>query len=281
MRKITVRADFSGVLPTAPYANNRPGFTAEESFEFEGTAAEAVAVIEARQKELQDICYSNFEKEAEKARILKIQQDLKNFRFYEINGEKYPSCTSILNYDSDFFCESDDLKQYASQGNLIDAEVRNFVKTGKFVPSSELQECIADRFIIKTGSLKLSLEPCAFPAFLEKFPIKNLRSIETAIFNKEHRYAGTPDLIGEYEGLETLVSIKRTFDPKKNFIQESAYSKCIGMENIKQMMVVELKPEADGGNKCGYGKPRVSQDIDKYFELFLMKRRGFKKIYGV
>lgn len=281
MRKITVRADFSGVLPTAPYANNRPGFTAEESFEFEGTAAEAMAVIEARQKELQDICYSNFEKEAEKARILKIQQDLKNFRFYEHPSGKLPSSTSIINYDSDFFCDNDELKQYCAQGNLFDAEVRNFVKTGKFLPSSELQECIADRFIIKTGGLRLSLEPCAFPAFLEKFPIKNLKSIEKPVFNLEHRYAGTPDLTGECEGLPTLVSIKRTFDPKKNFIQEASYAKCGGMEHIKQMMVVELKPEADGGNKCGYGKPRVSQDIDKYFELFLMKRREFKKIYGV
>ena len=108
-----------------------------------------------------------------------------------------------------------------------------------------------------------------------------MRSIEEPIFNPKHRYAGTPDLLGTYNGLKTLVSIKRTENEVDNLIQESAYAKCEGMEDVKQMMVVEMKAEADGGNKQGFSRPAVTTDVAKYRELFLRKRSDVAKIYGV
>ena len=226
------------------------------------------------------------EAEALKAKIIKVQEDLKNFRFYETDeGEKYPSVTSITNYDKDFHSTDEDLKIYCAQGNIIDAEIRNFVKTGVYKSSSELLECTADRFILKSRALStgkmLSLDGWNFQGFLEKYPITNLKSIEEPVFNRKHRYAGTPDLVGIYNGLGTLVSIKRTKSEVDNLIQESAYAKCENMGEISQMIVVEMKSEQDGGNKCGYSKPIVSTEIDKYFELFLRKRSEVLKIYGV
>lgn len=281
-RKIVISSSYSGVIPVAEYANARPGFSAQEEFEIEfSDKKELDMIIEERQRELMAICLQNFTQEADKARIQKIKNDLKNFRFYTVDGEEFPSVTSIQNYDKVFEVSDSDLRQYASQGNIYDAEVRNYIKTGVFKPSSELLECTADRHIIKTGSLQLSLEPCKIVEFLEKFPIKKLRVHEEPLVNRQYRYAGVPDLIGEYDGLETLVSIKRTKNPKENFIQESAYAKCEGMGKIKQALVIELKNEADGGNKCGYAKPSVTQELDKFFELFLYRRNEVKKIYGV
>lgn len=287
-RKIRVEASFSGVLPTASYANMRPGFLASMEFEQEFKSNdEYLLAVEQSQQELQIVCFQNFEREAEKAKIIKIKQDLKNFRFYPVPNmdEEWPSVTSIAGYDKDFFVSDEDLKIYSAQGNIYDAEIRNFVRTGIWKDSSELLECTADRFILKTQKLangkNLSLDSCKFREFLEKYPITDLVSCDTAVFNRQHRYAGTPDLIGTYNGLKTLVSIKRTKSETDNLIQESAYSKCEGMEDIKQMMVVEMKNESDGGNKQGFSKPLVSTEMDKYFELFLMKRSEVKKIYGV
>lgn len=281
-RKITLSASYSGVIPVAEYSNARPGFSAQEEFEIEfSEKSELDFIVEERQRELMALCLKNFTTEAEKARIQKIKNDLKNFRFYQVDGEEFPSVTSIQNYDKTFECTDEELRQYCSQGNLYDAEVRNYIKTGVFKPSSELLECTADRYIVKKGSLQLSLDPCNIVGFLEKYPIKNLRVHEETLVNRRYRYAGVPDLIGEYDGLETLVSIKRTKNPKENFIQESAYSKCEGMENIKQALVIELKSESDGGNKSGFSKPSISTELDKYFELFLYRRNEVKKIYGV
>lgn len=286
LRKIRVESSYSGVLPVASYSNLRPGFSAAMEFEQEFKSEdEALLAIEGAQQKLNGICYQAFESEAIKARVLKVQEDLKNFRFYPIDGESFPSVSSINSYDKDFFVGDEDLKIYAAQGNIIDAEIRNFVKTGIYKPSSELLECTADRFILKSRALssgkRLSLDGWNFQGFLEKFPIKNLVSIEKPIFNRKYRYAGTPDLVGEFNGIKTLVSIKRTKSETDNLIQESAYAKCEGMEDVKQMMVVEMKSEEDGGNKQGFSKPIISTDIDKYFELFLRKRSDFLKIYGV
>ena len=284
-RKITISSSYSGVLPVAAYANARPGFSAQEEFEIEYTdKAKLDLVIEERQRELMGICLQNYSQEAEKAKIQKIKNDLKNFRFYKVGDEEFPSVTSICNYDKDFFMGDDDLKICAAQGNIIDAEIRNFVRTRVYKQSQDLLECTADRFILKSRALStgkmLSLDGWNFQGFLEKHPIKNLISCEMPVANKKWRYAGTPDLIGEYNGLKTLVSIKRTKSETDNLIQESAYANCDGMD-IQQMMVVEMKSEMDGGNKCGYSRPIVSNEIAKYFELFLRKRSEVLKIYGV
>ncbi len=287
-RKIKVEASFSGVLPTGSYANMRPGFTASMEFEQEfQTNGEVNLCIESAQQELQAVCYQSFEREAEKAKIAKVKEDLKDFRFYPVPefNEEWPSVTSIAGYDKAFFVSDDDLVLYCAQGNIIDAEIRNFVRTGIYKKSSELLECTADRFILKTRKLSsgktLSLDGWDFQGFLAKYPITEMVSVDKPVFNKKHKYAGTPDLRGVYNGLKSLISIKRTKSETDNFIQDSAYAKCEGLEDIKQIVVVEMKSEMDGGNKQGFSKPLVTTEIDKYFEIFLRKRSDVKKIYGV
>lgn len=285
-RKIRVEASYSGVLPVASYSNLRPGFSASLEYEQEFASEEEMRLaIEGSQQELNSICYSAFESEAVKARVLKIQEDLKNFRFHEIDGEKFPSVSSINSYDTDFFVGEEDLKIYAAQGNIIDAEIRNFVRTGEYKESKDLLECTADRFILKSKKLSsgklLSLSGWNFRGFLEKYPIENLVSMEKVVYSKKHRIAGTPDLLGKYNGLKTLVSIKRTKSETSNFTQDAGYSLCDGLEDVEQIMVVEMKSEEDGGNKQGFSKPLITTDVARYRELFLRKRSDFLKIYGV
>lgn len=286
-RKIKVEASYSGVLPVASYSNLRPGFLASMEFEQEfQTEDEVQLAIEGAQQKLNEICYTAFENEALKAKVIKIQDDLKGFRFHETpEGDKFPSVTSVCNYDKDFFVGDEDLKIYAAQGNIIDLEIRNFVRSGEWRDSKDLLECTADRFILKNKALSsgkmLALSGWNFKGFLEKYPIENLVSMDKVFFSHKHKIAGTPDLLGKYNGLKTLVSIKRTKSETDNLIQEAGYSLCEGLEDVEQFMVVEMKAEEDGGNKQGFSKPILTTEIARYRELFLRKRQEVFKIYGV
>jgi hypothetical protein len=284
-RTIKVSAGFSGKIATGSFQNMNPSFFAEETFEIDDgcvvvndllmqqcSGPNPLKMIKERQIELQAICYANFEQEAHKAKIRKIQEDRKDFRWY---GE-YPSVTSILGYDADFFVEDNDLKQYASQGNIIHAQVAEFIKTGEWKSPDKIEGTTPDLFILKTGSLSLSLDGWDFPAFLKKYPLTGMKN-GNALINDAHQYGGTYDLEGIYSEIPTLCDVKRTTDKVKNLMQMAAYSKCSGMEHIKQIMVIPLNDKTDQG----FSKPTVSVEIDKYFELFIAKRKEFKKVYGI
>ena len=276
-RKIKVEASFSGVLPTGSYANSRPGFLASMEYEADfATEAEVSMNIELAQQELQGICYKNFQSEANRAKVMKIQEDRKDFRFYTLpNGEEVPSVTSILNYDSDFLMDEGELKQYASQGNIIHAQVAEFIKGGVWKVPQDIEGIAPDLFILKSGNLKLSLDGWDFQAFLKKYPMENMENGES-VFNEKERYAGTPDGFSVVGGISTIFDIKRTPEKVKNFMQMAAYAKASGRA-IQQMMIIPLNDKTEQG----FSKPIVSTDIDKYFELFLFKRREFKKVYGI
>lgn len=252
-------------------------FSASEEFEFDGDDVVVGDVISTRQQELQAICYQNFEMEANKAKILKIQEDRKDFRFYKLpNGEEVPSVTSILNYDSEFLMDSEELKQYASQSTINHVRVEEYIKTGIWKDPKDIEGITADMFILKKGNLGLDYDSCDFPEFVKKFNVKDLKN-GSLLLNEKERYGGTSDGECTYEGIPTIFDIKRTADKTKNFQQMSAYAKCSGMEHIKQMMIIVLNDKTERG----FSKPIISTDINKYYELFQFKRREFKKVYSI
>lgn len=274
-RKIKISAGFQGVIPTGSYQNSRPSFNAEEEFEFDGDDMEANLIHEVRMEELYQICREKFNSVAEQERIEKVKNDRKDFRFYMKEGVEYPSVTSILNYDSDFLVSEDELKQYASQGNIIHAQVGEYIKSGLWKSPKDIEGTTPDLFILKSGSLQLSLDGWDFLAFLKKYPMENLRNGEPVI-NEKEKYAGLPDGYGTFNGVASIFEIKRTPEKTKNFMQMSAYAKASN-EKVEQMIIIPLNDKTEQG----FSKPIISTDIEKYFELFLYKRREFRKVYGV
>lgn len=274
--KIKVGSGFSGVISTGSYQNSRPSFNAEVEFEIEGDQDQVIFAVEAMQEELYKVCREKFNNVAEQEKIEKIKSDRKDFRFYEKDGVQLPSVTSILNYDSDFLIDENELKQYASQGTINHVRVEEFIKTGLWKSPKELPNIIPDLFILKSGSLQLDPDSCDFPELLKKFPLKELKNGQV-LYNEIDRYAGTYDGECIYEGAPTIFDIKRTADKTKNFQQLAAYASCKGMEHIKQMMIIVLNDKTERG----FSKPIISTDISKYQELFLYKRKQFKRVYGV
>lgn len=273
--KIKVSSGFQGVIPTGSFQNSRPSFNAEVEFEVD-TKEEVALAVEVMQAELYQICREKFDNVAEQEKIVKIKNDRKDFRFYQKDGQEYPSVTSILNYDSDFLVPDDELKQYASQSIINHVRVEEFIKTGEWKSPKDLPNVVPDLFILKSGSLQLDSDSCDFPELLKKFPLKELKNGKI-LFNNKERYAGTYDGECTYEGVPTIFDIKRTADKTKNFQQLAAYASCSGLEHIKQMMIVVLNDKTERG----FSKPIISTDISKYQELFLFKRKEFARVYGI
>jgi len=194
-RKIKISSSFSGVVATGSYENSRPGFAVEEEFDFEGDNSVIDSVIQTRQEELHVICYERFKEVEQQMVVERIQKERKDIRFYETPVGKLPSVTSIINFDSDFFMDEQELQQHASRGSITHARVAHYISTGKWVPAKELSECWTDIVIVNKGNLQLEANVGDFPGFLAKYPINDIKnSVEG--YNEEFGYAGTPDLTG-------------------------------------------------------------------------------------
>ena len=279
--KVKISAGFSGVIATGSYANARPSYSAEVEFEIaddEDLKISLVnAIINKHQKDLQEICYRNFKQDEQTQTIERIQRERKDFRIY---AGGFPSVTSILNWDADFWVTAIELQQYASQGSLIHAQVAEYIKTGEWKPVEKIDGTWSDLVIIKKGELQLPITGWSFPDFLKKYPVEKMVCGES-IVSKEYKFGGTPDIsVCYYEGKKTLADVKRTPQKLKDFKQIAAYiimEEENGESPYEQMMIIVLNDKT----KQGFSKPIISTEISQYKKMFLVDRKNFKKRYGI
>ncbi len=284
-RKIKISGNVSGVIATGSYANLRPSFTWEEEFEMD-TEPEGLneqdKLIQQRRQQLYDMSFSLLKQAENTALIERIAREREDLRFKEDpkTGKVSPSVTSIIGFDADFFVSAEDLKQYASQGNVIDARVKHYIATGAWAQAKYIPGTWVDLLILKKGSLGLSDDAGDFPAFLDKYPIEAMQTKERlfskdGMFNGELDFIGVPDFKGA-EKIDTVFDVKRTPDKVKNGMQLSAYCKMMGFD---QGIIVPLNDKTGQG----FSKPVVysSKLLEGYFEMFLQKRENFKKRYGI
>ena len=285
--KIKVSSSFGGVISSGSYENARPSFSAELEYDFpeQASVADMTNSVHENQTHLHAICYQQFKEVEQQMIVERINKERKDIRFRKApNGKLYPSVTSVLNYDADFMIPDYQLQQYASVGNITHARVREYISTGKWVEPKDLKECWGDIVIITKGDLGLGISEGNFPAFLEDYPIEEMKNGE-AIFNDEYEYCGEYDFIGIPKGgkwaklgaepVPTVFDCKRTIDEEKNFCQESAYAKCLG-DKYKQIITVPL----NGKTKQGFSTPVVSQKLEYYFTIFTNKRKSFRQRFG-
>ena len=280
--KIKVSASYTGVLPTAPYANARPGYAAEVEFESEnGTLEEAL--ISETQKRLQEVCYTNFKNDESKAIVERINRERLEFKFYYLDdGTPVPSVTSVLGVDKDWFVEAEALRLLASEGSVRHAVIAEYIKTGKMPDDPAKIDGVEFEWMLckKAG---IDINGLGFLSFLEKYPLGKMENGEKVI-SAEYRYGGTPDFWcvpeanekEEIKAVLTCCDVKRTADVHENMMQIAAYIKA-SSRDIQQMLVIPINDKT----KQGWSKPLVSAAVDKYFGMFLKKRENFKKRYGI
>ena len=276
--KVKISAGFSGVIATGSYQNARPSYGAEVEFEMADENKDKLRdTVNEVQKNLQKICYRNFKQDEQTQTVERIQRERRDFRIYNDN---YPSVTSILNWDADFWVTAIELQQYASQGSLIHAQVAEYIKTGEWKPVEDIEGTWSDLVIIKKGELQLPISGWSFPDFLKKYPIEKMECGQPVI-SKEHKFGGTSDIrVCYYEGKKTLADVKRTSQKLKDFKQIAAYiiaEEENGESPYEQMMVIVLNDKT----KQGFSKPIISTEISQYKKMFLVDRENFKKRYGI
>lgn len=297
-RVIEISSSFTGKISTGQFENEQPYFSAKEIIELDESnipeefQTNVNQLIESRQNELKTICYNQFKQHAEIAYQDKIAKAYSNIRFYDAgNGQKYPSVTSIIGMDEDFFIPQEELAQYAARGTIIHKQIELFLKDGIWRQARDIPEVAFQVMTVVKGSLGLSFDDVNFINFYKDYPFLTVWQ-EKEIINHEHKYAGRLDLMviiesknpGKWDKIEgiqfdvpTILDIKTstTLDKVKGFTQQAAYAKTD--ESIKQIGLIHLNKE----NVCGYGKPQITNKIDHYWSIFLNKRELFNKRYGV
>lgn len=293
-RTIEIAASFTGKISTGSFENESPFFSVKEILELDDIQDAQVddGDIEARQKELQAMCYGQFKRHAEQAYAERISKLYKEIRFYDgKDGLKYPSVTSILNMDEQLFISPDELSQYAARGTVIHKQAEIFLKTGEWKSPKDIAEVAPCYLTVIKGSLGLDMEDVDFRGLIKEYPIKPV-ILEGVAINHEYRYGGRFDILclieasnagkwAKVEGIKfdvpTLLDIKTgaTLDKTKGFTQQAAYAKATDV--VQQIGLLHLNKE----NKCGYSAPVTSTNLDRYWALFAKKREDFKNRYAI
>lgn len=265
IKEITV--GLSGVIPVAAYENLRPSF----SITVEPIDGEEPEKIIAS---LQQYLHTVFEGESNRGKADLIDKQYSNVRFYEKDGKKYPSVTSILNWDKEWRVTDDELRQYASRGNIVEAIVEQFLKTDKWIDPMQIPELKEDVSVLMSGSLMFTWEKCSHKAFMKTYRDKiKVEAFQQTVFNDEAMYAGTYDLLGDFDAIRSIMDTKTgVFDMR----QLAAYAIC--EKDIKQLVVLPVGPT---DNKSGYKRPVVCDTVQKEFAEFLKARAKFKQRFGV
>ncbi len=288
-KTLEICASFSGKVSTGTYENSAPFYSVKEIIEDCNYTDEE---IRTRQSELQKICTNQFNNCAEILYQEKVAKAYQNIRFYDIpNGQKYPSVTSVIGMDDNFFMPADELAQYGARGTVIHKQIEIFLKTGEWKQPRDIPEVAFQVMTVIKGTLGLCLDDVNFVNCYKDYPFKVLEQEKTVI-NHEFKYAGRFDIKGVIEStnkgkwdkidgvqfdVPTQIDFKTsaTLDKAKGLTQQAAYAKCD--DTIKQIALIHLNKE----NVCGYAKPAVSTKLEHYWSIFLNQRDKFRTRYGV
>ena len=136
-----------------------------------------------------------------------------NKHFYSINGEKFPSITTILHSFPNPSIEAwkkrtsnwEDIQNESFKvGNLLHGIIERYLKNEKLTDD--------DSFYL-FNNLKPELDK-----------IDNIQAQETRLYHKDLKIAGTVDLIGEYDGILSVCDFKNSRKAKKDWMfKKSGY----------------------------------------------------------
>ena len=271
VKEITV--SLGGVIPSEAYGNYRPGYSMTVQ-PINGESPEKVF------SDCEQFLRTMFDNLANRVKADDIDRTYAQLRFYQRNGKKYPSVTAILGWDVNLAKQAnmtdDEMMQYACRGHIVEALINHYLKYGEWCDPQTISFLEEDISIISSGSRMLTWNTCTHKAFIEKFGDKiKVEELQKTVFNDEYLYAGTMDILGEYDGVRSIMDIKCR-KSGWDFRQLAAYAKC--EKDIKQLVVL---PVGETDNKCGYMKPVVCDTIDAKFEEFLKARAKFKRRFNI
>ena len=265
IKEITVSR--SGVIPVAAYENLRPGYSMTVE-PLNGASVESIIA------DCNAFLSRMFDAESNRAKADLIDKQYSNIRFYEKNGKKYPSVTSIIGWDKEWRVTEDELNQYASRGIVIEYLIEQFIKTGEWIDPTGVPSLREDVSVLMSGSLMMTWEQGSYKSFMATYNDEIIvEKFQGEVYNEENLYAGRYDILGDFDGIRSIMDIK---SGGWDFRQLAAYAMC--EQDVKQLVILPVGPT---DNKCGYKKPVICDTVGKEFEEFLKARAKFKRRFGI
>jgi genome maintenance exonuclease 1 len=207
---------------------------------------------------------------------------VKDERHYEIGSERLPSVTTILAAtQSDEKRES--LQKWKDRVGMFEAErIKNTAATRGTAMHSYLEYHLNGQ-----GLLDLSDEGREARDMAQKIIDEGLKDLETIWGNEvvlyyPELYAGQTDVVGIYQGRDSIIDFKQSNKPKKDewiidyYLQGAAYATahdCIYGTNIEQTVILICTPDLYfqkfiiNGQKFRDYKSEWLRRVDKYYNL--------------
>jgi len=264
-----VGIDSGGVIATAPFENYRVRFNMV-------VEPKRNANIHKVFDHLEGILADRFSTTERRAKTEVLDRAYARMKFHQLNGTKYPSVTSILDWDKQWNVSEDELNQYAARGTIVHKLIKLYFETGKWIDPLKVLELKEQIAIVSSGSLNLSWQDCSHREFIKHYRKRiKVKMMNAIIFNDEHFYAGEYDLLGDFEEKLSIMDFKTgAYDMR----QLAAYAACETKKKIKQLVVLPVGPT---DNKCGYKRPVICETIHDKFKDFLKARAKFKQRFGI
>ena len=207
---------------------------------------------------------------------------VKDERHYDIGSSKLPSVTTIL-----ATTQSDEkrasLEAWKSRVGIFEAErIKNRAATRGTNMHSHLEYHLNGQ-----GLLDLSDEGRVARSMAQKIIDEGLKDLEEAwgsevVLYYPELYAGQADLVGIYQGRDSIIDFKQSNKPKKDewitdyYLQGAAYATahdCIYNTNIEQIVVLICTPDnffqrfIINGQRFRDYKSEWLRRVDAYYNL--------------
>ena len=181
-----------------------------------------------------------------------IRSLVKDERHYEIGSSKLPSVTTILNVTASDEKRESLVKWKAKVGEAEAERVKNTAATRGTAMHSYLEYHLNGQ-----GLLDLSDEGGVARNMAQTIIDKGLGDLHEiwgneVVLHYPDLYAGQTDLVGIYQGRDSIIDFKQTNKPKKDewitdyYLQGAAYATahdCIYNTNIEQIVVLMCTPD--------------------------------------
>lgn len=198
-------------------------------------------------------------------------------RVTQIGDKIYPWVTSIISPEPP--ADIPYLDEHAYIGSLVHEATNNFIKGGCVANAYKLNKDTPKPQI--TANLKLNWEEYSMLKWMEKYADKyqvNFSRGEQFFKNDEFNYCGKMDTDGMFLDVYSFFDFKKTktITPdlkEKYFMQLAAYAMCQEQPKPEGLVIISFHPTLP--------EPIVTKDIEKYFNMFLEKRKQYKDRFGI
>lgn len=273
-RKITdsftvteLAVDYGGVIATGSFQNRRPGYRMVVRPKRTANADKIFAYIENKLEGMFQTLQTRSENSA-------VEQQFQHVRSRIKGSVQYPSVTSILDYDREWWkIDAMELSQYAARGSIVDRIMKRYFETGKWIDPTKDKTIREEVALVLGGSKGFHWDDCSYIKFMDNYKGRiNVEEMNIIIYNDTYHYSGEIDLIGTFDGVKTLFDIKCG---SYQWEQLAAYAAM--RKDIRQLAILPVGP---CDNQTGFYRIALNDNFTEHFKTFLRKREAFREKFG-